>query len=311
MYIGYLNGSYKQKCGQTEIKALREYGCNKIFQETSDSIQNRPELERMLYELRKADVVVVWKLDRIGKSVRDLIRMINLCKDLEADFVSIQDNIDTRSTQGKFFYKIISLLSESEKNTSALRFIKEPGPKGKRRRNGGRPVGLSQNSIIKARKAKQLYEDDKMTVTDIAISLGIGKTTLYRYLRYAGAEIVNKTETGLIKSDENEIKMKIRKELFNKLLDSKSFWSYSNVNYKKIPDEILIQKVMEELDIDDIKKLFIIYNKNFIRRVWKEHLVIQDPFYRSLNILLAKLFFNISKPENYIDKVKKARNLKY
>jgi hypothetical protein len=62
---------------------------------------------------------------------------------------------------------------------------------------------------------------------------------------------------------------------------------------------------MEELDIIDINKLFSIYNKNYIRKVWKNQMVAQDPYYRSLNILLAKLFFKIKKPEEYIRKVQK------
>ena len=108
---------------------------------------------------------------------------------------------------------------------------------------------------------------------------------------------------------ENNEKKKLRKELFNKLVESKAFWSYSNVNYEGISDDMLIQKVMINLEINDIKKLFIIYNKNQVRKVWKDKLVIQDPHYRSLNLLIAKLFFDIQKPEAYIKRVKR-ENLK-
>jgi len=105
--------------------------------------------------------------------------------------------------------------------------------------------------------------------------------------------------------DENNEKNKLRKELFNRLVESKAFWSYSNVKYEVISDEMLIQKVMIHLDINDIKKLFMLYSKNQVRKVWKDELVIQDPHYRGLNLLIAKLFFDIQKPEAYIKRLKR------
>ncbi len=304
--IGYTRGSADQQNLKLQVKALKEYGCEKIFQDKPGSVRNKPELERMIRQLRKGDMVVTWKLNHIGKSLKDLINLIDLFREIEVDFVSIRDNINTGTSQGRLFYKVIASLSEFEREQKMERSVTGPVPAGKRRRKGGRPKGLSGNSILKARKAKQLYENDNMPVAGIAQSLGIGKTTLYRYLHYIGADIVHQKETGPVMPDKNEEKNKIRKELFNKLLESKAFWSYSNVRYGKIPDDVLVQKVMEELDISDIKKLFSIYNKNYLRKVWKNGMVAQDPYYRSLNILLAKLFFNIKKPEEYIRKVQNA-----
>ena len=97
----------------------------------------------------------------------------------------------------------------------------------------------------------------------------------------------------------------IKDELIEKLFASKAFWSYSNVKTEDISDDLLIQKVMENLDIPDIKKLFSLYKKNHIRSVWKKELVLQDPYYRSLNLMLAKLFFNIKDPESYIMRVQR------
>lgn len=142
-----------------------------------------------------------------------------------------------------------------------------------------RPAGLSADAIKIAKEAKQLYKDDSMAVADIAKTLGIGKTTLYRYLHYMGADIVQKSVSGIKLSNEKLYKDKVRKELFRKLLESKAFWSYSYVKVEKISDDILIQKVMEELDIHDIKKLFLLYNKSYIKSVWKNEMVIQDPYY--------------------------------
>jgi DNA invertase Pin-like site-specific DNA recombinase len=106
------------------------------------------------------------------------------------DFVSVQDNIDTRSTGGGIFYQVIAALSESEKIPLSGIIARDRKHLGKLRRNRGRPNGLSGDSIIKVRKAKQLCENREMTVADIARSIGIGKTTLYRYLRFSGSRLV-------------------------------------------------------------------------------------------------------------------------
>ena len=305
MIFGYASGTDDQQSLKLQVDALKEYGCEKIFREKQNAPGNKPELERMILQLRKNDMVVTLKLGHMVKSLKDLVSLINLFKEIEVDFVCLRDNIDTRTTYGKMFYKVIVVLSEFEKGKKMKISVTGQRPAGTRQRKGGRPKGLSGESIMKARKAKELYENDSIPVADIARLLGIGKTTLYRYLHYTGAGIVHQKETGPILPDENKGKNRIRKELFNKLLESEAFWSYSNVRYEKIPDDVLIQKVMEELDIGDIRKLFSIYNKNYLRRIWKNRMVIQDPYFRSLNILLAKLFFNIKKPEEYIRKVQK------
>jgi len=244
-------------------------------------------------------------MNHLGKSLKDLIKWMNLFKEIGVNFMSIQDSIDTRTNQGKMFYKVFYVLSEFEREIKWKKIIDRPETSVNKRRKGGRPRGLSSDAYIKARKAKQLYENTGNPVEDIARSLEIGKTTLYRYLHYFDVAIEHKKETAPVISYVNKDNGKIRKELFNKLVESKAFWSYPKVSYGTIPDEILIQKVMEELDINEINKLFIIYNKDYIRKVWKNQMVSQDPYYRSLNILLAKLFFKIKKPEEYIRKVQK------
>jgi DNA invertase Pin-like site-specific DNA recombinase len=305
MIIGYIRESFNHRGFQPQLKALKESGCKIIYRDKPDPARNKSVLEQMIQQLQKDDTVIIWKMDHIGKSLKDLIRWMNLFKEIEVNFISIQDSIDTRTNKGKMFYKVFDVLSEFEREIKSEKNIDRPETSLKKRRIGGRPRGLSGDAFIKALKAKQLYENNEKPVEDIACSLGIGKTTLYRYLHYFNVLIEHKKETGLEKSYQNEDKGKIRKELFNKLIESKAFWSYPKVSYGTIPDEILIQKVIEELDINDIHKLFIIYNKNYIRKVWKNQMVAQDPYFRSLNILLAKLFFKIKKPEEYIHKVQK------
>ena len=305
MKIGYARISANKQNLSVQIDALRKFGCIRIFQDKQDDFNDRPELEQMISQLNKGDIVVVWKLDRIGKSLNDLIGMAYSFKNRNIDFVSIKDNVDTSIVERGSFLNLMTSLSRFEREISSERIISGLEIARKSGRKGGRPKGLSNDAINKARKAKQLYEENRISVKDIANKLEIGKTTMYRYLHYIDENILSNWGNGNKLSNNKVSQDKVKIELFNKLIESKAFWSYSNVKYEKISDEILIQKVIEKLDIPDIQKLFSLYKKNRIRSVWKNELIAQDPYYRSLNILIAKLFFNIKNPESYIKKVQR------
>jgi hypothetical protein len=92
----------------------------------------------------------------------------------------------------------------------------------------------------------------------------------------------------------------LKKQLAEKLIGNKIFWSYSDVKASDIEDSILIEKVLIHLDLDDINSLFEIYSYKRIKEIWRKEILIQEPFFHSLNILLAFLYFKIKKPEKYI-----------
>ena len=94
----------------------------------------------------------------------------------------------------------------------------------------------------------------------------------------------------------------LKQQLANKLIDRKLFWSYGGVNSSDIPDDVLIEKVLIHLDIEDIDSLFLIFSWRKVREVWLKEVLTQDPLYHSMNILLAFLYFHIKKPEAYIEK---------
>jgi hypothetical protein len=94
----------------------------------------------------------------------------------------------------------------------------------------------------------------------------------------------------------------LKVQLADKLISNKVFWSYADVKADDISDEILIEKVLIYLDIEDINSLFLIYPHKIIRDIWRKEIVIQDPLYHSLNLLLAFLYFHIKSPEKYIQK---------
>jgi len=262
MKIGYARISANKQNLSVQIDALRKFGCIRIFQDKQDDFNDRPELEQMISQLNKGDIVVVWKLDRIGKSLNDLIGMAYSFKNRNIDFVSIKDNVDTSIVERGSFLNLMTSLSRFEREISSERIISGLEIARKSGRKGGRPKGLSNDAINKARKAKQLYEENRISVKDIANKLEIGKTTMYRYLHYIDENILSNRGNGNKLSNNKVSQDKVKIELFNKLIESKAFWSYSNVKYEKISDEILIQKVIEKLDIPDIQKLFSLYKKN-------------------------------------------------
>ena len=96
-----------------------------------------------------------------------------------------------------------------------------------------------------------------------------------------------------------QYKKQLRDELFEKLLRAHAFWSYE-VKGSNFPDEILIEKVFVHLDIDDILKLFELFPKNYVQKVWRERLAVQGEYFFDLNVMIALVFFHIKKPEAYI-----------
>lgn len=99
----------------------------------------------------------------------------------------------------------------------------------------------------------------------------------------------------------------IKKHLFNELKKHKPFWSYEYIKPDQIDDDVLIEKVLLLLDLKDIEKLFLILPYKKIKEVWINNILIQDPYYHSLNILLASLYFNIKNPGQYIERAVKVQ----
>jgi len=105
--------------------------------------------------------------------------------------------------------------------------------------------------------------------------------------------------------------MDIKINLLNSLKNLNAFWSYNldDISEKTISDEILIEKSLVYLDIGELKQLFLLFPRQKIKKVWKNQLCIQEPYYHELNTMLAFLFFNIKKPEKYLKNLNN-RNIK-
>lgn len=143
----------------------------------SGKTAQRPQLQEMIGKLRKGDVVVVWKLDRLGRSLKDLVNMMATFQDLGVGFKSLQDSIDTTTPTGKLTFHLFAALAEFERDIISTRTKAGLEAARKRGRKGGRPSGLSKKAQDKARLAESLYKEKERSIKEICDHLHISKPT--------------------------------------------------------------------------------------------------------------------------------------
>lgn len=191
MVIGYARVSTQEQNLDAQIDALHQAGCTRIYQEKiSGASKDRPQLKAMLAELRPGDEVLVWKLDRLGRSLPDLVGIINELKERQVGFRCLQDAaVDTTTPQGMLIFSIFAALAEFERNIIRERTKAGLAAARARGRLGGRPKGLPRQAEQKAIVAETLYKERRLSVRQICQELRIAKSTLYRYLRHRGVSI--------------------------------------------------------------------------------------------------------------------------
>lgn len=190
MKIGYARVSTQDQDLSLQIDALQKEGCKQIYQEKiSGTKRERPQLQKMLDSLRADDVVIIWKLDRLARSLTDLVGLVSEIEDKGAGLQSLNDPIDTTTSQGKLIFHIFAALAEFERDIISERTKAGLAAARARGRKGGRPKGLSQKAKTTAIAAEQLYKEGRLSIREICEQLSISKKTLYRYLRHRGVEI--------------------------------------------------------------------------------------------------------------------------
>lgn len=208
---GYARVSTKEQKLNLQMDALEKENCDKIFVDVaSGAKKERPELEKMLEQAREGDIIVIWKLDRLGRSLKHLVEIIEHLNSRSIAIKSLNDPIDTTSAQGKLVYNIFASLAEFEREIIRERTKAGLSAARARGRMGGRPKGLSKEAQSKACAAETLYKERKLTVKQICEQLGISKATLYSYLRFRGVQIgPGKSNTKqAIETSEQEIRTK-------------------------------------------------------------------------------------------------------
>ena len=176
MIIGYARVSTSEQDTTLQIDALTAAGCERIYQEyKSGKSKDRPELIRCLDALREGDVLIVWRLDRLGRSLKDLIEIVSELESKGVGFQSLNESIDTTSSSGKLIFHVFAALSEFERSLIQERTKAGLAAARARGRKGGRPKKLSDDQI---RKAKAMLSDPMMTKSEVAGHFGVSRVTL-------------------------------------------------------------------------------------------------------------------------------------
>jgi len=161
--------------------ALTAAQCDRIFTDTmSGSCSDRPGLEQALDYLREGDVLVVWRLDRLGRSLKYLIEVITRLNERGIGFKSLTEQIDTTTSGGKLIFHVFGALAEFERDIIRERTQAGMAAARARGRMGGRPKKLE--TPTKVAMARALYADERYSIADICKSLGVSRATLYRAL---------------------------------------------------------------------------------------------------------------------------------
>jgi DNA invertase Pin-like site-specific DNA recombinase len=190
MKIGYARVSTEEQNLEMQRDALLQDGCGQIFEEkVSGAKKDRPELDRLLSFVREGDVIVVWKLDRLGRSLKHLVELVDLLLKKNVGLKSLNDPIDTSTSQGRFVFNIFAALSEFERDIIRERTKAGLAAARARGRVGGRKKGLTPEAEDKAMLAESLYKERKLSTRAIAKRLGISVYTLYAYLRHRNVEV--------------------------------------------------------------------------------------------------------------------------
>ncbi len=190
MKIGYARVSTRDQSFDLQTDALAAAGCDKLYREVASGAHtDRPQLDALLADLRAGDVLVVWKLDRLGRSLKHLVELVGQLMERDVGLQSLNDPVDTTTAQGRLVFNIFASLAEFE--CELVRERTQAGLSAARARGrlGGRPKGLSPKAESISRAAAALYREGELSVQAIADHLGIAKTTLYSYLRHRGVEI--------------------------------------------------------------------------------------------------------------------------
>ena len=180
MKIGYARVSTQDQNPQAQIDELKRYDCERIFTEhASGAKADRLELKALLEYARDGDTVVVWKLDRLARSMKQLIQTAELLEARDVGLISLTEAMDTTTPGGKLIFHVFGALAEFERSiirertNAGLRAAKAQG------RTGGRPPAMKAEDI---KVAHALLADGSMSFKSVAAHVGVSASTLYRYL---------------------------------------------------------------------------------------------------------------------------------
>lgn len=186
MIIGYARVSTQDQNPQLQLDALSGVACEQVFHETATgTFRDRPELTACLRTLRKGDSLVVWKLDRLARSLKDLVEIVHDLNQRGVGFRSLTESIDTTSSGGRLVFHIFGALAEFEHSLIKERTIAGLAAARARGRKGGRKPALSPTDV---RKAAAMLSDPNITKAEVARHFSVSRVTLNAALTRAGMQ---------------------------------------------------------------------------------------------------------------------------
>ena len=181
MNIGYARVSTGEQILDLQLDALAKAGCDKVFTETAGgALVERESLQEALAYVRAGDTLIVWRLDRLGRSLKHLIEAVADLRERGIGFKSLTEQIDTTTPGGKLVFHVFGALAEFERDLIRERTHAGLAAARARGRVGGRPKKLADPKTLAL--AQKLYDDGQTDIATICRTLGIARATLYRYL---------------------------------------------------------------------------------------------------------------------------------
>jgi excisionase family DNA binding protein len=183
--LGYARVSTLEQNAALQHDALAAAGCWKVFTDhVSGATQARPQLDRALEQCRDGDTLVVWRLDRLGRSLRHLIEVVSDLSERGAGFRSMTEAIDTTTSGGRLIFHVFGALAQFERELVRERTLAGLKAARARGRMGGRPALMTTD---KTTTAQRMYDQQELTVEQIARALGVSRSTIYRALNRTGS----------------------------------------------------------------------------------------------------------------------------
>jgi DNA invertase Pin-like site-specific DNA recombinase len=178
--VGYIRTSKKDQNPELQRRDLLAFGCEKIFEEQiSSRKEDRPELKAAMDYCREGDEMVVWKLDRFGRSLRELIDLVNELRKRGVELVSLRESIDTTTPGGKLVFHVFGAVAEFERDLILERTTAGLEAARARGRRGGRKPAMDEGKIA---LASRLMRDRETPISEVCEAVGVSRATLYRYV---------------------------------------------------------------------------------------------------------------------------------
>ncbi len=175
--VGYARVSTDEQTTRLQLDALKAAGCQRIFQDKlGGALRSRPQMDRALADLRAGDTLIVWKLDRLGRSLRNLLEIAETLHERDVALRSLTEHIDTATAAGKMLYSVLGAVAQFERDVLRERTLAGIRAAQARGEHVGRPRALTASQVREARKLLERGEN----ASHVARVMRVGRSTLYR-----------------------------------------------------------------------------------------------------------------------------------